>query len=80
MEHQHNFVYDGLRYRDGERNLPGTSARPRYYAHVYHCTICLEKRAETVETGHTTYDSPLTGSVMGGKEVPLAGNVYRGSW
>lgn len=81
QEHEHKFIYAGLRYRDGGRGLPGTSARPRYYAHVYYCEGCLEKRAETVETADTTYEKPRDSAVLGGEEVPMKGNTYGyGRW
>lgn len=46
----HKFNHMGLQYADGANNIPGGGAKRRYYAHVFFCERCLEKRAERVVT------------------------------
>lgn len=44
----HQFAYAGIRYCDGNRPMPGTGARQRYYAHVYFCTKCTETKGDPI--------------------------------
>lgn len=50
-ECEHKFVHLGLQYEHGRNNRPGSSAKHRYYARVFFCEKCLEKRAEAVDYG-----------------------------
>lgn len=70
-EHTHAFVYQGVQYADGDNHLPGTGATQRYYAHVYFCTSCLEKRYEKIQ-GHDdecSYFKVLFNAVPGDREA-----------
>ena len=46
--HEHTLIYAGVRYAHGDNNRPGSGAKQRYYAHVYFCEGCLEKRGEPI--------------------------------
>ena len=48
MTCEHRFTYVGVRYAHGEHNRPGSGAKQRYYAHVYLCERCTEKRYEAI--------------------------------
>lgn len=78
---EHKFVYAGLRYFDDDRDhLPGTGAKPRYYAHVYFCEKCLAKRSESINLGRqTSYSAPHAGATPGSREECCAPERLR-SW
>jgi hypothetical protein len=59
MTCEHKFTYGGMRFCDGARSKPGGSARRRYYAHVYFCEKCLERRSEKVDLPHEDTFQPL---------------------
>ena len=66
----HSFRHMGLQYADGVNPLPGSGARRRYYAHVFFCERCLEKRAERIECGEpNSYGKPLEGAVLGDRNI-----------
>jgi hypothetical protein len=46
---EHRYVYAGVRYADGNYNLPGSGARRRYYAHWYYCEKCLAPHVEKIQ-------------------------------
>lgn len=75
----HKYVHMGLQYADGANPLPGTGATRRYYAHVFFCERCLDKRAERVEDGNEcSYYKPRDGAVLGDRSVivPLHDRTY----
>jgi hypothetical protein len=71
---EHNFKYAGLRFCNGNRSLPGSSATRRYYAHVYFCEKCLLTRAEPGMVIGNSYDKIREGATPGTAEqcgVPM---------
>jgi len=61
-QHEHNFAYRGVSYKNSDRGLPGTGAKQRFYAHVYYCTGCLAVRMDTIPSAETTYENPQGGA------------------
>ena len=51
MSCYHKYVYMGLQYAHGVNNRPGSGAKQRYYAHVFFCEKCCEKRADRLPPG-----------------------------
>jgi hypothetical protein len=52
----HRFVYEGIRYAEGQLNNPGGSARTRYYARAYFCQRCLERQFELMGAIGDSYE------------------------
>lgn len=65
MAHEHDFEYQGVQYAHGHGNRPGSGAVSRYYAHVYFCRRCLEKRYERIKVDDCSYYDVKFGASMG---------------
>jgi hypothetical protein len=52
---EHEYVYGGVRYEDGEYHLPGTSAHPREYFNWFYCKKCLRNEYQRLATSGDTY-------------------------
>lgn len=74
----HHFEYAGVRFREGTRNLPGSGARSRYYAHVYFCDRCLETQSQQIGAEGNTYEPIRYGATPAiGSEVTVPEDRYR---
>lgn len=70
---EHDYAYTGVRFKDGLENRPGSGAKDRYYAHVFHCRKCLDVRSEQIGAEGNTYEEVRYGATpaAGGEvEVP----------
>lgn len=75
---EHKYQYAGVRYALGGHPRPGSGAVNVYYAHVYFCEKCLNKRSEPVpyswEDRPSSYGPVLNGATRGTPDeagVPL---------
>ena len=62
---EHDFTYQGLIACNGDNLRPGSGAVNRYYAHVYFCRRCLQKRYENVPGDFNSYEKLENGAVLG---------------
>ena len=58
MKCEHNFIYQGMKYRIDPRPLPGTSAQAVEYFEAYYCSKCLFEELRKVNEISKTY-SPI---------------------
>jgi hypothetical protein len=74
----HKYQYAGVRYDLGKWPRAGSGAVNVYYAHVYFCERCLNKRSEPIAFGYeerpSSYGPVLYGATRGTPDesgVPL---------
>lgn len=65
--HEHKFVYGGLRYHDSNYPQAGTSARTRYYEDWFYCESCLANQYTNKRDHGNNWDKPIEGSAPKGK-------------
>lgn len=77
---EHKFTYAGVRFAHGANPRPGSGAVNRYYAHVYFCEKCLEKKSEPIKgIDDCSYFDIQFGATPGTKDecVPEYDRTYR---
>lgn len=52
----HDYAYTGVRFKEDRYSRAGSSARDRYYAHVFHCRHCLAVRSEQIGPLGNSFD------------------------
>lgn len=68
----HDYAYSGVRFKEDPYSRPGSSARDRYFAHVFHCRRCLAMRSEQIGAIGTSFDPvPFDATPAAGDEVQL---------
>lgn len=62
-EHTHKYVYQGAVTWPGDHMMPGSGARPRFYADAYYCESCLDVQLRNERAIGNTYEKVVSGAV-----------------